>query len=249
MNILFVVQGPYGERIVNNIKTRGPRDWRIASIFVPMNLPLLIDDPEDFLPQDLPKSDLVVFLSESAAASQLIPDVARMADAAGVVAPVDHASWLPLGLQGQVKQALDKMGIGCAFPKNFCTLTRTTYGYRDSAVPYESEVVSTFATYFGRPKLKVHVDPRAKTIRAIEVKRCSPCGSTVHTVEKIIGLSVDEAIPKAGLICMQYPCLASMQMERIDKGLYNTLMHLSGQIFNDELGPHLEPFYADADDA
>ena len=61
----------------------------------------------------------------------------------------------------------------------------------------------------------------------------------------LAGLHVDEVIPSAGLICMQFPCLASMQMEQIDKGLYNTLMHLSGQIFNDELEPHLEPFYSD----
>ena len=44
---------------------------------------------------------------------------------------------------------------------------------------------------------------------------------------------------------MQFPCLASMTMEQIDKGLYNTLMHLSGQIFNERMLPHLQPYLSE----
>jgi len=248
MKILVVIQGAYGERIVDNLKKHSPRDWDIEAIRLPMNLPPIIDEPEEFIPQELPKSHLVVFLSESAGAAQLIPDIARATGAGGVIAPVDHSSWLPQGLKGQVKQDLDRLGIGSAFPKNFCTLTRKTYGYRDSAEPYESRIISAFAEHFGRPKLEVEIDPETHIIQAITVKRCSPCGSTYHAVNKIIGLPADQAIPKAGLICMQYPCLASMQMEHIDKKLYNTLMHLSGQIFNDQLEPHLKPFYTEGKD-
>ena len=242
MKILIVIQGLYGERIVDNINTHSPQGWKIVSICLSKNLPPIIDEPEDFIPETVPKADLVIFLSESAEASQLIADIALLSGAEGVIAPVDHSSWLPRGLAGQAKEALDKRGIGSVFPKNFCTLTRRTYGYRDCAEPYENPIISEFATYFGRPKLKVDIDPDTRRIKAIRVKRCSPCGSTYHAVDKIIGLSVDKAIPTAGLICMQYPCLASMEMEHIDKGLYNTLMHLSGQIFNDQLAPHLEPY-------
>jgi hypothetical protein len=245
VKILVVIQGAYGKRILRHLETHCPKDWEINFIDLPMSLPLIIDEPEEFIPQTIPSSDLILFLSESAAASQLIPDIARCAHAKGVIAPIDHSSWLPMGLKGQVKEKLNALGIGSAFPKNFCTLTRNTYGYRDSAEPYENAVISEFATYFGRPKLEVKVDPKTRTIKDIVVQRSSACGSTYHAVKKIIGWSVDEVIPKAGLFCMQYPCLASMQMEHIDKDLYNTLMHLSGQIFNDQLEPHLSPYLTD----
>ncbi len=245
MKILTVTQGTYGERIVENIKKYCPKDWKIESMTLQKNLPPIIDEPEEFLPAGLSKSDLVLFLCESANASQLIPDIARISDAKGVVAPIDHNSWLPQGLKGQVKQELDRLGIDSVFPKNFCTLTTNTYGYRNSAEPYTSEIIAEFATHFGRPKFRVTVDPETKIITDIKVERCAACGSTYHAVKKTIGVHVDQALPKAGLTAMQYPCLASMQMEHIDKGLYNTLMHLSGQIFNDELEPHLKPFYSD----
>ena len=245
MKILVVIQGAYGERIVDNIRKCAPDDWQIESFELTKNLPSIIDEPEDFLPKDLPQSDLVIFLSETTPAPQLIPDIASMTGAKGVIAPIDHASWMPLGLKNQIKRSLEEVGVGSAFPKNFCTLTRSTYGYGHSTEPYESEIISEFAEHFGRPKFSVEINPETKVIENIMVERCSPCGSTHHAVSKTIGKTVDDALPEAGLICMHYPCLASMQMEHIDVGHYNTLMHLSGQIFNEQLEPHLKPFMSD----
>jgi len=244
MRILVIVQGSYGERIVKNLRTHNPNSWEIESVTLPMALPAIIDEPSEYLPGNLPECDLVIFLSESPQAPQLIPDIARATRAKGVIAPIDHSAWMPMGLKGQVQRELASMGVGSAFPKNFCTLTETTYGYRESAQPYDCEVISAFARHFGRPRLRAQIDLGTRTIEAVEIERCSPCGSTYHAARKIIGMSVDEAVPRAGLICMHYPCLASMHMEQIDRGLYNTLMHLSGQIFNEELEPQVSPFRA-----
>ena len=245
MDILITTQGAYGLRIVENIKKRCPSDWNIASVSLPVNLPYIIDEPEEFLPQSLPRVDLLIFLSESQNGPQLIPDLIPLTGAKGVIVPIENSSWMSLGLKGQVREALAKMDVGSVFPKNFCTLTDKTYGYGDSAESYECEIISQFAQHFGRPEFKIHVNQETKIIEDIEVLRCSPCGSTYHGVEKTIGKHVDEALPKAGLICMQFPCLASMAMEQIDKGLYNTLMHLSGQIFNERMLPHLEPYLSE----
>ena len=245
MKILVVVQGAYGERIVDNLRAYMPSEWEIVSMPLTTRLPHVIDEPADFLPPDIPESDLLLFLSESDAAAQLIPEIARQAKVRGVIAPIENSNWLSQGLKGQVQQELDRDGIGTAFPKNFCTLTENTFGYRDSAEPYNCPIISEFARHFGRPKFSVEVEPETGIIKNISVKRCSACGSTYHAVNKIIGKHVDDVIPKAGLTCMQFPCLASMQMEHIDKDLYNTLMHLSGQIFNDQLEPHLEPLYSE----
>jgi thymidylate synthase len=245
MKILIVTQGAYGHRIVDNITRRGPSDWQIASVSLPLNLPYIIDAPEEHLPESLPQADLIIFLSESQNAPQLIPDLIPLTGAKGVIVPIENSSWMSLGLKGQVKEALDRMGVGSVFPKNFCTLTDNTYGYGDRAETYECKIISQFAHHFGRPEFRIHVNPETNIIEDIEVLRCSPCGSTYHGVEKTVGMHVDEALPKAGLICMQFPCLASMTMEQIDKGLYNTLMHLSGQIFNERMLPHLEPYLSE----
>jgi thymidylate synthase len=245
MKILIALQGPYGERILENIKRRGPQGWEISSVRLPGNLPPIIDEPVDVIPDHIPEGDLLIFLGESAEAAQLIPDIALSAGVKGVIAPVDHAAWLPRGLAGQVKATLDKFDIGSVFPKNFCTLTRETTGYGDSAERYENAFISAFAAYFGRPKLRVDVNPETRRIEAVQVERSSPCGSTHHAANRIIGFSADEAVPAAGLICMQFPCLASMEMEQIDKAFYNTLMHLSGQIFNDVLADQLRSYCPD----
>ncbi len=242
MKILIVIQGPYGERIVENIGKRAPSDWEVETLSLPMGLPVLMEEPEEFIPGPLPQVDLLIFLSESSQAPQLIPDMVKLTGAKGMIAPIDHSAWMPLGLKGQIREELASMGAGSAFPKNFCTLTEKTYGYGSSAETYENGIISEFARYFGRPEFKVHVNPETKIIEDIEIIRSSPCGSTHHAVTKTIGKRADEALPQAGLICMHYPCLASMQMEHIDKGLYNTLMHLSGQIFNEQMKPYLKPF-------
>jgi thymidylate synthase len=241
VRILICIQGPYGERIVENIERLNPGGWRVESFTLPTGLPAIMDAPSQHLSGYLPETELIIFLSESSAAGQLIPHIARITGAKGVIAPIDNKSWLPLGLKGQVQEELNAMGVGSAFPKNFCTLTESTYGYGESAEPYECEMISSFAKYFGRPRIRTIIDPETGIIQAVDVQRGSPCGSTYHTAKKIVGMSAKEAVPKAGLVCVQYPCLATMEMEQIDKGLYNTLMHLSGQILNEELEAQTDP--------
>ncbi len=242
MRILIVEQGPYGERIARNIKERCPEDWTVQSYKLTTALPPLIDDPEEYLPSELPPSDLIVFLSETEQSPQLIPDIVAMTGARGVVAPIDNSQWVPMGLKNQIQRELTAKGIGSAFPKTFCTLTEENYGYRHAAESYESDVISTFARCFGRPKFKITVNPETKLIKSVEVERGAPCGSSHHTAEGLIGLHADEAVPKAGLICHHFPCQASMQQEQIDKSLYDTLMHLSGYVVNEDVEEQIKPF-------
>jgi len=214
----------------------------VESIALPRALPAIIDDPKEFIAQDLPQADLVVFLSESPQAPQLIPDVATMTGTRAVIAPIDNTSWMPSGLKNQMQKELIKLGISSAFPKTFCTLTENSYGYHRSAASYENELIATFARHFGWPKLKITVNPETKIIEAVEVERGAPCGSTHHAAAGLVGVSADEAVPKAGLICHHYPCQASMQQEQIDRAFYDTLMHLSGYVINEEVEEQVKPF-------
>ena len=242
MQILIVIQGPYGERIVRNLRKHMPPGWTVKDLALPKALPPLIDEPDDFLPAVIPRADLLIAAGESPGAAQLIPDLVSRSGARSVIAPIDNSSWLPQGLANQLKSELAEMGITVVFPKPFCSLTETSYGYRGSAQPYQDELISGLAQHFGRPKLKIKLDPKTRLIQQVYVERNSACGSVSHVASELIGLSADEADAKAGLILHHYPCLCSMNQEQIDDRLYDTLMHVSGYIINEEVAKQVKPF-------
>ena len=235
MKILAAVQGEYGKRIAGNIVERIPDDWELEMITLPRALPVLIDEPEEFLPSAIPPADLLLGLIESDGAAQLVPALARISGVKSVIVPVDNPAWLPLGLQGQIEQEMAKEGIKSVYPKTFCTLTENSTGYRSNIQPYDDETISLFARYFGRPKLVIILDDSGEKITSVVVERGSPCGSTHHAAEKIVGMPIIDVVPRAGLVVHQFPCLASMQQEEIDKGVFEPLMNISGYVMNKEI--------------
>jgi hypothetical protein len=242
MKILVLTQGPYGERIARNLRENAPSDWKIEEIALPKRLPQLIEEPEEFLPETIPQADLLIAAGESPGAAQLIPDFVKRCGAKGVIAPIDNSAWLPPGLANQLKTELAGMGVTAVFPKPFCSLTENSYGFRRAAQPYNDETIATFARRFGRPKLKIKVNPETKLIEHVELLRNSACGSVAHAAKRMVGLSADEADTKAGLILHHYPCLCSMNQEWLDDRLYDTLMHASGYIMNEEVAEQVKPY-------
>ena len=241
MKILAAIQGEYGKRIAGNVAERMPDDWQLETVTLPRALPVLIDEPEEFLPSGIPSADLLLGLIESDGAAQLVPALARISGAKSVIVPVDNPVWLPPGLKGQIEQEMMRDGIKSVYPKTFCTLTENSAGYRSKTVPYDDEVISLFARYFGRPKLTILLDDSGENITSVAVERGSPCGSTHHAAEKMVGMSINDVVPRAGLIVHQFPCLASMQQEEIDKGVFEPLMNVSGYVMNEEIEAELKP--------
>lgn len=231
MRILALHQGHYGERIVGHIKESAPEGWVIEVISPPQALPIVIDEPEEFLPSDIPQADLLLAMSESPETAQLVPAIARLSGVKAVIMPVDNSAWLPLGLQNELRREIAGMGVTAVFPRTFCTLTENTVGYGNDVENYDNQSIASFARYFGRPSLKIEVDAQGTRITGVKVERSAPCGSTHYVAEKLMGLLVEEAVPQAGLHAHHYPCLASMQMEPTG----DTLMHISGYVVNDEV--------------
>jgi hypothetical protein len=227
--LAFIVPGgQYGERIVAHLRQHAPNSWRILVIPTPSGLPAVVDEPEDYLPVGLPDANLVLWLGESWRAAQLLPAIAAQTGAQAIIAPIDNAGWIPPGLRGQLTLELRRMGVEIVFPEPFCSLTEDGLG----------SVAGEFAQRFGRPRLNVRIDRATQALAKIVVARGSPCGSTQFAADKACGLPVNEAIPRAGLICLHYPCLASMQPHQTKAGV-ETLMHTSGKIFNAALAEAL----------
>jgi hypothetical protein len=163
-----------------------------------------------------------------------------MTGAQAVIAAIDNEAWLPRGLARQLRGWLENVGVTCVTPKPLCSLTETHYNItRNQKITYESPLIAEFARHFGRPELKIEVDPTTKHIQAVEVLRDAVCGCARHVATNLIGLSVEEAKERGGLLHHHYPCMAAMG---IDMDYGDTLMHVSGNILKDEIGGQIKPF-------
>jgi hypothetical protein len=233
MDILVLNQGTYGKRIAENLKLLAPDDWKIEVFILPDILPVIVDEPEEFLPEDLPSADLLVYLAESSRVEQLMPGAVRLSGACAVVAPIDNNAWIPAGLRLQLRRELQALFAVSIFPEPFCTLTEDLIKAEKDLQPRQQEVLNEFIKYFGRPRIRVVLDDD-KRIEEVIIERSAACGSSQYAADRLRGVPASEAVPKGGLICLHYPCLASMKPTRPKDGVEN-LMHLSGVIFNEEL--------------
>jgi thymidylate synthase len=219
MRVLIAIQGYYGERMVENIRRHCPPNWEVNHVTLPTGLPAIVDDTDEFLPRELPTADLLISLGEHPGVAQMIPDMVRRSGARAVIAPADNRAWLPFGLARQIKQKLESVRVDMVYPVPFCALTED-----DSQNPYIQE----FARHFGRPSVNIEFyrDDRHR-IGKISVKREAPCGSTRFVAEHLVGIWFREATEQAGLLHHQFPCMATMAM---DREFEDTLMHRAGNV-------------------
>jgi len=235
MRIFAVAQGQYGQRIVENVRRYGPQGWTVEC-WRPPDLPAVVDDPAAYLPLHVSPADLILALGESPAVAQLIPDIARRADARAVIAPVDHVAWLPEGLARQLQECLKQLGIAVVFPRPFCSLTEDGYNIRHQRVAYANPWISEFARRFGRPVFRVRCEN--DVVQEVEVERDAACGNGRSVAKQLVGAPVAEAVFQAGKLHHHYPCLAGMTM---DRSLGDTLLHLSGQLMRQAVEVEVAP--------
>lgn len=231
LSVLAVTQGQWGERIADNLRKTRPESWTIHQWPAPRALPLVIDDPDDYLPAQLPQADLVLSLGETAGVVQLIPDLVKLSGAKSVIVPIDRNESVPPGLVKQLRGWLDDLQVAVVFPKPFCSLTETTYNRPPIQVKYDDPIIRQFAQYFGQPKVSVAVDANRR-IRQVSVERDSACGCIQAVAQGLVGWPVDDAEFKAGMLHHHYPCLASMNQ---DADYKDTLMHVSGHILQEAI--------------
>ena len=205
----------YATRIVDNVCRRGRADWvwAIHELEPGISLDVLLEEPERFIPDGLPRCDLVISLALPSDAQPLAVELARAVEAEGLVVAVDDPNWLLPGMRKQLAESCQELGITFVAPKPFCSLEPT-----GSCRP-----IDKFASAFGKPELRVRVV--GGVIREVEVLRGAPCGSTWFVAERVVGLPVEpweelkEAVAKAHHV---YPCLASMAL---DAELGDAILH------------------------
>jgi hypothetical protein len=233
MRVLAFVHDQYGIRIAENITALAPASWHVDQIVAPRILPPIVDDPLQFLPPEIPPAELILHLAETAQAAQLLPGLVTLTGAKIVIAPVDNEAWLPSGLRLQLMRELSAIGAEIHFPQPFCSLEIPENRMAESSNKM-NPILREFTQYFGRPSLRILLSEDQETIRQVVVERGAPCGSSQYAANRIAGMKVSEVVPQGGLICLHYPCLASMQPKTTEQGV-ETLMHTSGVIYNQSL--------------
>lgn len=233
MKILVLEQGVYGQRIAANIRAKAPLEWNVQELRIPAITEPIVDEPEHYLPGKLFPADLLLHVAESPQAAQLLPTVAAKTGAGAIIASIDSSAWIPTGLRNQLRRELGRLGAIIVFPEPLCSLDEETVGFNETVQPYTNEVIREFSRHFGKPVLEVQLSENG-TIADIGVLRGSPCGSSEYTITRVKGMDAKKAVPTAGLMCLHYPCLASMKFEQTDSGV-DTIMHNSGRIFNEGL--------------
>lgn len=228
-HVLALTQGLWGRRIAANVHAMSP-DWVVSTWDAPSTLPTIIDDPDEFLPTELPPADLVLSLGDAAGLAQLVPDIVQRTGARAVIAPIDRNCSLPPGLAHQLEGWLADLGVPVVFPKPFCTLTETSYNRPPIQRTYDDPTISRFAARFGRPTFRVSVED--EVITDVQVMRQAACGSAVYIARHLVGMDVDEAVDEAGMLHHHFPCLAGMDL---DTDYLDTLMHVSGNLVKDSM--------------
>jgi len=259
ISLVFVYSGDFMERVIRNL-INDPcfcqscglycesckynvysyvRNVRAAiQLPKPADLPDFIDNPEEYMPKKLPKADICLASGLHKDLLLELPEHIANAGIKALIAPIEDWQELPLGVRKQVEAKCKELGLECAFPKPFCTLTPEK----------EKPTIARFIaeTKVGRPLLEISLTTIGKdeVIECAVVRRSAPCGSTWYIARKLAGVSTKQealydAIAKAH---HSYPCTATMNTDPETK---EPILHIGGFTIREEVDKALEKAWAE----
>ena len=208
----------YAELVAENLAKRCP-DSAIASFAIPQALPLVVDDPQEYLPAELGQADVVIAVHIHPDLLYEIPHAVGDRDTRALIAPIEDPSWIQQGLVNQVTRACVRFGIESAFPKPFCSLQPTS--------PAIGEFCERFGV--GRPDFDLIIEDGS--VKEVVFRRGSSCGCTEWAVRRLVGARAEDDLRHLASVGLHtYPCLASMAM---DPALGDTIMHRAIALMED----------------
>jgi len=197
------------------------------------NLPEFIEEPEEFLPKNIPPVDFIIVVGIHQDLLAGLPYYLKDKGVKAVIIPIEDPKWVPAGLQVQVLEEFEKYGIQAAFPKPFCSLSKDLNEYNKIGfhLTKKHNYIHFFIEHFqiGVPIVSFLLSKDGKSIEDACVLQSAPCGSTYYILQQLRSkyiengeLSLNEKISKAH---HAYPCNASMDQDNM---LKDTILHVGG---------------------
>ena len=200
------------------------------------NLPDFIEEPEEFLPKNIPPVDFLLVVGIHQDLLSGLPEYLKDKGVKAVIIPIEDPKWVPPGLQVSILEEFEKYGIQAVFPKPFCALSKEYNEHNKVGfhLTKEHSYIHKFIDYFkiGKPKVSFLLSKDGKSIEDSCVIQSAPCGSTYYICQQLKGkyienhesTSLNERISKAH---HSYPCNASMDQDTI---LKDSCLHVGGYL-------------------
>ncbi|MFX1488731.1 MAG: DUF166 domain-containing protein [Promethearchaeota archaeon] len=213
------------------------------------NIPDFVEEPENFLPKNLPPVDFILVVGIHQDLLSGLPDYLKdKQDLKAVIIPVENPKWVPAGLQVQVLEEFEKYGIQAAFPKPFCALGQELNEHNKVGfhITKKHNYIYEFIDYFkiGVPIVSFLLSKDGESIEDSCVLQSAPCGSTYYICQQLQSkyfkngksgnLSLNERISKAH---HAYPCNASMDQDSI---LKDSILHVAGYLVRNAIRRELD---------
>jgi len=202
------------------------------------NVPEFIEDPEKYLPKNLPLVDFLMVVGIHQDLLSGLPSYLKNIGIKAVIIPIEDPKWVPAGLQIQVLEEFEKNDIQAAFPKPFCSLSKEVNEYNKIGfhLTKNYNLIYEFIDHFkiGEPIVSFLLSKDGESIEDTCVIQSAPCGSTYYICQQLKSkyfqdgesgeLSLNERISKAH---HAYPCNASMDQDSI---LKDSILHVGGYL-------------------
>jgi hypothetical protein len=207
------------------------------------NVPEFIEEPEEFLPKNLPPVDFLMVVGIHQDLLSGLPYYLKESGIKAVIVPIEDPKWVPAGLQVQVLEEFEKYGIQAVFPKPFCSLSKELNEYNKIGfhLTKQHNFIDEFIDYFkvGEPIVSFLISKDGESIEDTCVIQCAPCGSSYYVCQQLKSkyfkngksgdLSLNERISKAH---HAYPCNASMDQDSI---LKDSILHVGGYLIRNAI--------------
>ncbi|MFW9827503.1 MAG: DUF166 domain-containing protein [Candidatus Thorarchaeota archaeon] len=211
------------------------------------NVPEFIEDPEEYLPKNLPPVDFLLVVGIHQDLLSGLPFYLKDSNIKAVIIPIEDPKWVPPGLQVQVLEEFEKFEIQATFPKPFCALSKTQNEFNKVGfnLTKNHNFIDEFIDYFkiGYPIVSFLISKDGESIEDTCVIQSAPCGSTYYICQQLKSkyfkngksgnLSLNERISKAH---HAYPCNASMDQDLI---LKDSILHVGGYLVRNAIRKEL----------
>ena len=249
MRISIFYTGDFGRKVIENLvnpstfcvscadlcdhcrEKRGSYGNLIVDIHeMPDNLPQFIEEPMEYVPENMGECDLILAIGLHPDLLTTLPHIAKITGAGAVIVPIEDHKLAPAGVVEQVREKLEEAGVECEFPKPFCSLEIS----ENSGKPIIDEFVDMG---FGKPVLRIKLNPEGEIFTHVEVLRDAPCGSTWFVAKKLKWSDVKDYKETISGAHHSYPCTGSMERDPI---LGDTILHEGGYIIRKSVEDGME---------